>query len=154
MAKYFKGKEAQYAVRCMPDGWCVDVYAKEQKHIVVSSERKALAYIVKNEGIPEEITEDEWKGGITEELINLELNCVVGSPTWFDRVREVMRSNPEDFVFYRDELGNHTLSELIDDFEDKEGVKREVIQNLYFYAKYDVPSMYCILREKGYKTVE
>lgn len=84
-------------------------------------------------------------------MMYLESNCMRGSVQWNANVQKVKETNPDNFIFYKDIFGDNTLEDLLDGFNDKESVKREIIENLEHYAKFDLPSMYSILREKGYR---
>lgn len=84
-------------------------------------------------------------------LIDLQEGCSAGSANWYSRIKKVQEGNTEDFIFYTDELGEHTLSDFLYSFEDKEAVRKEIIANLSFYAKYDTASMYYILKKKGFR---
>lgn len=84
-------------------------------------------------------------------LIDLQEGCSVCSANWYSRIKKVQEENVKDFIFYADELGEHTLSDFLNSFEDKEAVRKEIIENLSFYARFDTPSMYCILKGKGFK---
>ena len=84
-------------------------------------------------------------------LIDLQEGCNVCSANWYSRIKKVQEENVKDFIFYTDELGKHTLSDFLNSFEDKEATRKEIIENLSFYARFDTPSMYCILKGKGFK---
>lgn len=91
--------------------------------------------------------------GESEQLLNLSKNCRVGSMAWLSNIEKVKRQNPEDFIFNTGICGNDTLSDLLSEFEDKEAVREEVIENLEHYARFDLASMYKLLKEKGFKTI-
>lgn len=87
-------------------------------------------------------------------LINLTDGCMKGSMCWYDRVREVMETKPEDFIFYTDVFGENKLSELLSDFKDRDAVRNEVLDNLVHYARFDLASMYSILKnDRHFETI-
>lgn len=88
-------------------------------------------------------------------MMDLEKNCKKGSDAWRSNIQDVMEARPDDFIFYTDMFGDHTLSKLLSCFVNKEAVREEVMSNLDFYASYDMASMYCLLKNnKGFEVRE
>ncbi len=83
-----------------------------------------------------------------KELINLEKGCLKGSLAWKSHINKVKEEKPEDFIFYTDVFGENRLSDLLEEFKDKDAIRKEVIENLEHYASFDLASMYCILKKK------
>ena len=87
-------------------------------------------------------------------MINLTRNCNIGSIAWKDRVKKVQEERPENFIFGTDVYGEDTLEDLIECFQDKEAVREEVISHLEYYARFDLASIYKLLKDNGFQTVE
>lgn len=84
-------------------------------------------------------------------MMNLTENCMRGSFQWKANVSKIKKANPDNFIFYKDMFGDNTLKDIVDGFNDKEAVKREVVKNLEHYAMFDLASMYSMLKEKGFR---
>lgn len=84
-------------------------------------------------------------------MLYLEENCLRGSAQWKSNIQNIKEIKPYNFIFYKDIFGDNTLADLLDNFIDKESVKREVIENLEHYSIFDLASIYSILKEKGFK---
>ena len=87
-------------------------------------------------------------------MINLTRNCNIGSLEWKGRVKKVQEERPENFSFGTDIFGENTLEDLLECFQDKEAVREEVISNLEHYARFDLASIYKILKDNGFKILD
>ena len=84
-------------------------------------------------------------------LINLTGDGLVGSMAYKANVRLVQETKPENFIFEVSIFGEDTLNDLLEEFNDKESVREEVFKELDFYGRWDIASIYKLLKEKGFK---
>ena len=83
-------------------------------------------------------------------MIRLDEN-MTGSKNWLGDIRMIKAERPNNFIFYSDVLGDNTLEDLLSGFKDKESVSKEVINNLENYARFDIASIYAMLKRKGFE---
>ena len=84
-------------------------------------------------------------------MINLTKDCCTGSLLWKHRIKEVQKTKPDDFIFSTDIIGEIKLSDVLKEFDNKAEVKEEIINNLEHYARFDVASIYKMMKDKGFK---
>ena len=75
---------------------------------------------------------------------------MTGSPNWLSDIRMIKAEMPKNFIFYSDVLGDNTLEDILSGFQDKESVREEVINNLENYARFDISSIYAMLKRNGF----
>lgn len=83
-------------------------------------------------------------------MINLG-DSMTGSKNWISDVKRIQEERPNNFIFDSDVLGDNTLEDVLSGFQDKESVREEVIDNLENYARFDIASIYAMLKRNGFE---
>lgn len=76
---------------------------------------------------------------------------MTGSKNWLSDIRMIKAERPKNFIFYSDVLGDNTLEDVLSVFQDKESAMEEIINNLENYARFDIASIYAMLKRKGFE---
>ena len=83
-------------------------------------------------------------------MINLG-DSMTGSTNWMSDIQTIKAERPNNFIFDSDVLGDNTLEDILSGFQDKESVREELINNIENYARFDIASIYAMLKRKGFE---
>lgn len=83
-------------------------------------------------------------------MINLG-DSMTGSQNWLSDIRMIKSERPKNFIFDSDALGDNTLEDVLSGFQDKDSVREEIINNLENYARFDIASIYAMLKRNGFE---